>query len=111
MISVNELRAGNWVRGISIGNDICIDLHFFNELFDHEENGDSSMSDYYSPINITPEILDKIGKRVSVGDSTEVGWIIKDSLYFLSNFQLQKGLHWFQNYHYFRTGQELIYKP
>lgn len=70
-----------------------------------------SSRNYFFPIPLTEEILDKIGKRNLLSSSTEPCWIIDGQLYQLRDYQLQKGLHWFQNYHYFRTGNELNYQP
>lgn len=56
MIKANEIRVGNWVKGIAMGLNHKIDLHFFGELRD-----DETMLDWYNPIPLTPEILTKCG--------------------------------------------------
>jgi hypothetical protein len=61
MIDAREIRIGNWIKGIALGMNHKVDVFFFHELYHHEESGDSSMLDYYSPIPLTPDILGKCG--------------------------------------------------
>lgn len=61
MIKVNKLRVNNLIKGVALGSEIKVDLDFFNELIDHENNGDSSMLDWYEGIKITTDKLLELG--------------------------------------------------
>lgn len=99
MINPKELRLGNMVYwDVQDKTYLEISMMSFDSLY---------VFDKIQPIPLTEEIMDKIGKRNLLSSSTEPCWIIDGLLYQLSDFQLQKGLHWFQNYYYFRTGNEL----
>lgn len=104
-ISANELRIGNWV--FLDFSTLCKTDYFPIKIscvyLEQLEGPDYKIS----PIPLTPEILDKIGDRKYIMDSNITAWKIGDFLYAENDFALSKGLHWFQNYHYFRTGEEL----
>ena len=103
MIQANECRIGNWIFNDDVKMEYQLTSYGILTLEQSPENR--------SPIPLTPEILEKIGERKAVlGDST-IHWKIGDFLYSENCFHLSKGLHWLQNYHYFRTGEELTFKP
>lgn len=56
MIKENEIRVGNLIKGIATSLTIKVDLHFFNEVFD-----DDTMLDWYAPIPLSKELLEKCG--------------------------------------------------
>lgn len=110
MIEAQDLRKGNLVqRPESIRIDI-LDAGRIYWLVDHVMIRDCEHYKdnwAFEAIPITEEIMDTLGERTALVNTTEVHWKIGGFLYALSYPQLQKGLHWFQNYHYFRTGEEL----
>ncbi len=57
-IKIEDLRVGNYVKGIAIGLNHKIDLHFFNECYD-----DDTMLDWYMPIPLSEDILLKCKKH------------------------------------------------
>lgn len=117
MIQANELRIGNHIRGLAMGSVHTVSLHFFNELLD-----DDTMSDWYSPIPLTSEILEKCGfikdhdtyKKLNSNLSylfrisyTGVGWFSMNAIANIPALYL----HQLQNLYFALTGEELNYKP
>lgn len=104
-VKSNELRIGNWIEIDQYGNTRnIIQIHSGSEI-------DQVIKLRPSPIPITHEILEQVGEtKLVIGDS-RVYWKIGDFLYGEGDFHLSKGLHWLQNYHFFRTGEELIFRP
>lgn len=126
MIQASELRIGNWVKGIALGQYHQIDLFFFHEWYDHEYNDDDTMGDWYEPVRLTPSILEKCGFKEFYNGTF---WIItgellinNDSKFWWSNvweandnfgyetimpYQEVKYLHQLQNIYYSLTNKEL----
>ena len=61
MITLNEIRVGNWIKGIALGQYHQVDLFFFHEWYDHESIDDGTFGDWYTPIPLSPYILEKCG--------------------------------------------------
>lgn len=116
MIKAQELRIGNWIyfaykykkeavtrpcQVISISETNIVVL----------DKGVSLVSEF-EPIPLSPEILLACGfvQKAVMGD-TRIAWSNGAFLFFEDDFELSKGLHWLQNWIFFRTNQELIYKP
>lgn len=57
----NELRIGNYYRGVAT-NEICqMSLFNFHEWYDSEDAGDDTTGDWMAPIKLTEEWLEKFG--------------------------------------------------
>lgn len=112
-MEAKELRIGNWVypneenatpyRVCGVINEEMVDfgLGGFNKRV-------KILASELEPIELTPEILEKIGKKKEVLGSSDTlnYYMIGGFLYCESDTVLNRGLHWLQNYHYFRTGGE-----
>ncbi len=103
MLQAKDCRIGNWVNfHYSISGETK-PVQIFPSWF----NNDADIRDS-SPIPITPEILMKCGAtEEGIHGQSWISYRIGDFIYDLTDPQLSKGLHWFQNYHYFKTGEEL----
>lgn len=105
MISKYELRIGNWFHG-GWREEMKMQVHA-----DHLSIwfGNTNMAQFPepNPIEITDEILEKIGERKLVMGDTAAHWKIGGLLFREGDIELKKGLHWLQNHLYFRTGVEL----
>jgi hypothetical protein len=109
MINLNEIRLCNWFthnskwgEGMTPGPFQWTEHHWFllHECMLWQEN--------VEPIELTPEILEKAGTREwLLGDTSADYWKIGDFLYSAEELAMTKGVHWLQNLHYFRTGEEL----
>ena len=121
MLKVEDLRVGNYVKGIAIDLTHKIDLHFFNEAYD-----DDTMLDWYSPIPLTEAILIACGFEESGEGFTHKEYNEFDIYLFLSENNLWsaynlskegfmvmsntfKSLHQLQNLFYCLSGKELNY--
>jgi len=139
MIAANELRIGNWLHykidemqpsGFRLINDKFIQVDSIN--YDHllkSELPDSycinhGNRNYYYPIPLTPEILEKCGFKFRnqnyvtwyykplMGFASTMKIFVHDDFYFFNpyewNFQREiKSLHQLQNLYYALTGEEL----
>lgn len=106
-----ELRIGNWLsfnNHIQPERFVQVDAWFLRQLVNDINDKNPTLNNYYSPIPITPEILEKTGfeRKFTMG-STKTHWAKDDFLYAEDELVMTKGLHWLQNFHYFRTGSEL----
>ena len=113
MIQANDLRIGNYVKGIAMGLTHKIDLHFFNECYD-----DDTMLDWYMPIKLSPEVLENTGFKWYDNDWYEIKSKINISIelhsgyiYFGKGEYLFKAniiyLHQLQNLYFALTKEEL----
>ena len=128
-MKAQELRIGNYIKFQVIDREriIKVDARFFrsvaisresNEIEDNDE-----LSDYYQPIPLTPDILEKCGfekfkglwnyKLVPIGYELN---LVKINGLNENEFENQIGesikhLHHLQNLYYALTGEELNYKP
>lgn len=124
----NELRIGNYVKGIAMGLNHKIDLHFFNECYD-----DETMLDWYSPIPLTEQVLLDLGFKDSgtriVGSNDQIEWRLEDGTIIEKSFgSLEyvlesddwgstqksitlKSVHQLQNLHFALTETEITYNP
>lgn len=101
-VQVNELRIGNWVKYES-GSIVEVSAAIIETI--EETDGIK-----FNPISLTPELLIKFGfKQKAVMGDTRIAWDNGMFLFFEDEPEITKGLHWLQNYIFFRTGQELIY--
>jgi len=124
MIKAHELRVGNWVKNkidtyVKVLN---IQEETINQIFDDDGVVGSYRIDYFEPIPLTPEILEKCGlSNVWIKES----WIIVEDRFDLElfgyamkvrnsshtkeiEFAYFKYLHQLQNLYFALTGEELI---
>ena len=123
-MKAQELRIGNYIKFQVIDREriIKVDARFFrsvaisresNEIEDNDE-----LSDYYQPIPITPEILEKCGFISHAINYYHLGeFYISYANIGLFEYRhrdtyvIFKHLHQLQNLYYALTGEELNYKP
>jgi hypothetical protein len=127
MIKVNELRVGNLIKfnnRLQKEKNVEVNLRFFASWAGgrstEEMNPDEEISNYYSPIELTPEILVKcgfiykhefytIGKDlisfIFLNGKVQRTFIIIDT-----DFRAILYLHELQNLYYSLTGEELDMK-
>lgn len=117
MIAANELRIGNWVNYLDINglNPAQIEIDDFINL---KEDGEKNFP--FSPIPLTPEILEKCGAIVYEFDNGLGNqYRIKDRLFVIRDGDIVdygssviiKHLHQLQNLYWCLTGTELNYTP
>jgi|SRR6185503_5204717 len=111
MIQANELRIGNLVEYTPFtGVSEFTELNLYNlaDLLGDTRIGKPEWKDRYNPIPLTKDILSKIGvSKMVMDDTNSQYWLIDDFLYKEDELCMSKGLHWLQNFHYFKTGREL----
>ena len=130
MIKANELRIGNWVNYIDINglNPAQIEIEDFINL---KEDGEKDFA--FSPIPLTPEILEKCGfeKELFEMSGCEV-WHVPNTLWRIArsyrdeneyklwherispptwNLKTLEYLHELQNIIYALTGKEIKFNP
>lgn len=125
MIQAKELRIGNLVTienkkswpNLSgkpmkvIGIEERLDRRFPKSRHTVKLEEYSQFEEFISYIPLTPKILERIGEvAVIATDDSDRYWKIGGLLYSERELVMQKGLHWLQNFHYFRTGEELEIK-
>lgn len=113
MIDVQELRIGNWLEHKFTKLTSKIDkIDGDGEVFTDSISDQFLHISAYSPILLTEELMDKLFTRSKqiMGD-TAIYWKIGDFIYSLRDPFMDRGLHWLQNYHYFKTGDEIICYP
>lgn len=125
MIKSNELRIGNKIlfnNFIEPQKIVTIDARFFSSLAGGrngiELKPDEEISNYYSPIPLTPEIIDKLGFNGGILKTatsfSEIAMAGDDSVYLMfegcsDNEDLPiKYVHQLQNLYFALTGEELM---
>lgn len=113
-MKANELRIGNWVKGIT-GNPIKLTGA---DIFVLEQGDDNGLCE---PIPLTPEVLEKCGFEKSLGvyvinKACIFGSLSKINIYIEDydadyEFTCPEHLHQLQNLYFALTGEELQYKP
>ena len=112
----NELRINNIVmvnyKCDRIGVVEWIQAHSISVLFAERAedlvNGITTHPDHVQPIPLSPEILEKAGfEKKYVMCETATYYKVGEFLLQEGCFELSRGVHWLQNWHYFRTGIEL----
>jgi hypothetical protein len=109
MINRKELCEGNCIaeRHLDISSNtfylkpILVTINLMKILEINPE------SDAFAPFPITSDILQKIGERKFVFSDTKTYWQIFDELFEEDGVLLSRGLHWLQNYLYFRYNRTL----
>lgn len=124
-----EIRIGNWVKGIEVGTPYQITQWHFFDAQQHDNAGDGSYWDYVRPIKLTEEWLLKFGFKVTSDNPKSKSQYKGDILFYILDFefsnsekgqdggfysyQLNSGntivrfVHQLQNLYYALTGQEL----
>ncbi len=132
MIQANELRLGNkMLYTNSNGDSEIIGCNVFHlaDLSGQTDEAKPEMAERYSPIPLTPEILEKCGFKLWDNDwyFTKLEWLelsiniesgeiciqpIKHGSQLFSGVHLYcKSLHQLQNLYFALTGKELEFKP
>jgi hypothetical protein len=121
-MKINEIRIGNWVRfdnNIEPAKFTQVNARFFcmvaNGRPSQEMKPDEDISDYYQPIPLTPEILEKAGfepyKYYSDTMSYKRDWFIWTKGWFQKGIKILnedvKYLHQLQNIYFSLTNTEL----
>ena len=121
MIQANELRIGNWVYdtrtvGSRVGLPVVLNEKVVKRILEYDV-------DYYEPIPLTPEILEKCGfEKIYESKIHSTYWINGLSYYYWHERNIQyasfkglelesKYLHQLQNLYFALTGEELTYTP
>ena len=107
MLQSQELRIGNWVNNTT--GEMQVSGITDDEIY--FKDGDCVPAKFIHPIPLTPDILEKLGEVKFVMGDTSKYYKIGELLFGEDDFELSKGLHWLQNYYFFRTGTELNYNP
>jgi len=107
MIDVKELRIGNWVGTAGGTKPKIITVEDFWSYYVDP----MTRFHYYDPIPLSAEILEAAGfeKKYVAGD-IRLHWLIDGLLFCEDELSMSRGLHWLQNYIYFKTGKELDIK-
>lgn len=117
MIKANELRIGNWILP---EHNLDGDFHLVTGIGEGSVNG--YIQDWYSPIPLTPEILEKCGFEATNGiEIKNYIWLVIHcdsgeaniyNIYKNETLQLRiecKYLHQLQNLYFALTGEELVF--
>jgi hypothetical protein len=119
-MKANEFRIGNWLKDISANTSSCLSYHIIHTIDSEAINNTPIASDWFEPISLKPEILDRIlqSKKISLDCYTigDVGLFIKKTssgewaVFIHSNIETRLGyrfLHQLQNLYFDLTGEEL----
>ena len=119
-MKANEFRIGNWLKDISANTSSLLSYHIVHTINSEEINNTPIESEWFEPISLKPEILDRIlqSRKIS-GDCYRIGdvglFIKKTSseewaVFIHNNIETQLGykfLHQLQNLYFDLTGEEL----
>jgi|SRR3954454_23426160 len=119
-MKASEFRIGNWLKDIAGSTSSRLSYHIVHSINSGEINYTPLESEWFEPISLKPEILDRIlqGKRISVdcyriGD---IGLFIKKvspeewAVFIHNDSETRLGykyLHQLQNLYFDLTGEEL----